>query len=209
MKQLSKSLAALLVASCCSISCKQEVLDQPATQLELLIQQVLSSDDFRNLGIPMNALDIENAGYVNDAKNSIFINPKDVYVNGAVVALLDENDQVLTAVYVEMHTETKVENVYAEMKAGSFNGSFLIRSGDGGFEANIEKSKIAGSKSIATLMGRTKKCKGWTEIGGPLDCFGSRLVDMNWVDRTFCYTSFMVCMAEEVASCIVDDCRVR
>ncbi len=207
MKTASKWTTVLILIGVSIISCEQEPSVKPSDQLGTLTDKIISSRTFLNLDIPVNSLYVTGSLFINAEKRSVLIPFKGWDDRKGIIALFNDDQEILTVVSYEAVTDTPSDLIYDELKSGSFSGTMIFRDEAGDLEINMQNSRIVSSKSIdRNITGRTLACAGMTEQGGPLWCAGARLENMNWFDAALCYASFMACMAELVISCAIDGC---
>jgi hypothetical protein len=192
-----------------TISCDQdqEIEASQNDRVSTLVEVALTSSKFQNLNISVSELDIKKAKYINADENSIAIPFVGYADKKAIITIFNKENSILAIAAYEAITNVPADQIYEELKNGSFNGTFEFKMEIGEMKIEMLKSKII-SKAM-TINNPVAKCNGWSEPGGPLDCAGARLENMNWWDAGWCYATFGYCMAQLAISCWIDDCVVK
>lgn len=209
MKSLTKVLTSIALLSFTIFSCDQENEISSTNRLSVLTKQTLSSSKFLNLDIPLTKLNANASQYVNNEEKSIFIPFNGLDDRNGIIAIFNKANMLLEVAEYQAITIVSADQVYSELRNGNFKGTFVFRLESGEIRLNMEKSKIISKVEKTVTSGRTSACNGFTQPGGALDCAGQRLENMNWVDATICYASFVPCMAQLIISCMVDKCAIQ
>lgn len=209
MKKLIKIYGVLILMLSLSISCEQQNDIKSANQIQDLTSQVTSSSKFQNLNISLNSISLENSQFITAEKKSLFIPFIGFDDRKGVIAIFSNENKLLAVAFYEMVTNVPADLIYSELKNGSFLGDYVLRTEDGTVEIKMAKSKIIATQvAKSSRSGRTSACNGITQPGGAADCAGARLINMNWYDQAWCYSTFMVCMTHLTISCAIDGCVV-
>lgn len=205
MKQL-KSLTLVVVAVIALItSCNDQVKPQMSSNAKLATLMI-GSDNFKNLNISTDSLDIEKS-YYTDTSKLFFAIPYHNTDKEVLMFSLDKSGKILTAMNLRITTNIPSGEIADQLQAKTFIGVFQFAFEEGSFEINVQKSVLS-YQNIRLSTARTLKCAYWATDGGntAFSCAGRRLVAMNWFDSAICYATFGACIAQNVISCAIDGC---
>ncbi len=188
-------------------ACEQDPALGPVSKIERLTAIIKTSPEFQNLNIPASSL--SEPFFISRDEKSIGMYLNSGLKKKSVIALFNDNEELRDVAYFEVVTQLSAEQMQHQFKNKSFGGRLIFETQGRKFEFDIKNSRVINSQVLRTFGNAKIDCKGMTEQGGPLWCAGSRLENMNWFDTTICYLDIVLCMAQLVVSCIVDDCVVN
>lgn len=208
MKQKIKVFLLIITLSAgFGISC-ENTETTPVNSKEALTSKILASEKFESLNISLGKLDIENSVFTTSKKDAVVIPSKINGETSGVIALFDKNYTIRTVMYFNVATTIESGAINSAFIDGTFNGEMEFRNEYVTTKFTMINSKVINKKAhLSALV--APSCSSFSLPGGALDCAGARIANMNFVDATFCYATFIYCLAQEVASCYADGCVVN
>ena len=209
MKRFDLIHCVLVLSLLAAVSCDEQQTSRRNDDLLYFKNTIVSSGKLESLDIDPDELDLDKIAFVNSEKLSLFI-PffADQSGKSGVIGFFGVNKNLKGLTTFKIVTSTRQDEFETAMRNNAFDASLTVTSEYGSVNVRYEKSKLKEISSSSRKLS-TAECNGFTQSGGPLDCAGLRLENMNWFDKAICYTSFMVCMGQLVGSCIVDNCEVN
>lgn len=194
------NLIAILLLVFTVFACEVE-LQKPASRLEALVQNIVTSRMFKELGYTTGALATKDATYINESESGVYI-PVANKSNAGILTTFTDSDNPTHISYFEVESELTDLELQNSMRNKTFTGIIKYRDKNGDVTWSLEKSQI--NKVKEETKGR---CAGATSDGGPLDCAGRKINSMNWLEAGLCYSRFIICLAEQVAFCLIEGCK--
>jgi hypothetical protein len=201
MKTLIKLFVLPLLIGLMSCEQKNEIKLDRLTELT---NRVTSSTQFTSLKIKLTDLNLEGSNYVNASKNSISIPFAGLDDRKGVLAVFGPNDALAGVLEFEVLTTVAPDQIDSELRNGRFNGTLVLRVGVSEFSFQLENSKVK-SSSLARMDNSALAfvCRLPDEL---LACIVNSINNMDWFERTYCYTSYLTCMANLAIMCMSDGC---
>ena len=192
------------------ISCEQQDKIAPVNETESLTNSVITSEQFKNLGVPLTSLNVQNSQFTTSKKKSLVIPFSGQEDKKGVLALFNDQYDLVYIAIIETQTSIATDQIPSEIETGKFRGDFIFTTETGSLQLSLENSTITRSRTTRSATARKEpKCNDITRRGGAYDCAGARIQKLNWFDKSLCYVNFMYCFGEEVISCAIDGCTVN
>jgi hypothetical protein len=192
-----------------AVSCDNQNAVTPQTNNPIqLAQTVLGSTQFKNLGLAASNFSLVDSHYSDKDNNFLSIPLKGTANQSGLMILLNSDRSIKRILYFEINTN-QAGDLYSNLKTGVFNGSFLFKFEEGVVQLEVKNSAVSQTKIKRTYL--AARCAYWASEGGggAFDCAGKRIQNMNWLDKTICYTTFAECLAQTVISCAIDGCTIQ
>jgi hypothetical protein len=209
---MKKLLNLFVLIMLVTISCSDE---QNLKKEESLVDSFLKSEAFKDLRVNQIDLNIANAKImeIDDVTKSVVIpyHKKLKYVISERISTKTTINFGEAFVF-EYKTDLSYESVSESLRQNSLTAEIsVVSSRDNSFQLFVVDGEFKILIPKFKEKGRVQKCRGtvgsdtWSrDVAG---CAAGRIDDMNWFDWTICVIDIPLCWAQNLVSCVIDDCE--